>query len=100
MAGGYGQICRLRGDGVAGSVLTTTKVKNDVAIITHSKVVNPACLTIGPINHTAIELAPRETAKRMPETRDRMASSTNRTTIASVKGIAPKIAAMKAICAM
>ena len=72
---------------------------HDVAAITHSSIVNPDCLTIGPINQTAIELAPRETVSRIPETRDRMASSTNLTTIASVKGTAPKMVAMKIICA-
>ena len=89
----------LRGEGEAGSVLTTARVMQDVAAITHSSNVNPDCLTIGPINHTAIELAPREIVSRMPETRDRMESSTNLMTIASVNGTAPKMVAMKTICA-
>jgi len=45
---------------------------HEVTTITPIKVENPAAFTIGPINHTAKELTPNETANRMPETRDRI----------------------------
>ena len=80
---------------MSGSKLTVKKVMHDIATITQTKVEKPADLTMGPINQTAKELAPSETARRTPETRERIVSSTKRTTIASVKGIAPKIAAIK-----
>jgi len=52
-------------------------------------------LTAGPNAQTAIELTPKETARRMPLTRDRMLSSTKRAMIASVNGIEPKTSTMK-----
>ena len=70
------------------------KVMHDVATMTQIKAVNPAAFTMGPISQTANELAPSDTAKRIPETRDLTVSSTKWTIMASVNGMAPKMAAM------
>ena len=66
--------------------------------IDHRSVLKPAALTTGPSAHTAVELTPKDTKRRMPLTRERRRSSTKRTIIASVNGIAPKITIMNAIC--
>ena len=39
-------------------------------------VAKPAALTIGPSSQTAIELTPNATVSRIPDTRERMRSST------------------------
>ena len=50
------------------------------------------------LSHTAAELTPNETVRRMPLTRERIRSSTKRTIIASVNGIAPNTAIMNPSC--
>ena len=55
-----------------------------------SKVEKPAVLTVGPSRYTASELTPKETASRVPVTRERRRSSTYWTMSASMKGMAPK----------
>ena len=52
-------------------------------------------MTAGPSAQTAIELTLKETARRMPLTRERMLSSTKRAIIASVNGMEPKTSTMK-----
>ena len=84
---------------VLGNWLTTIKVMHEVTTITPIKVENPEAFTIGPIIQTAKELTPKDTANRIPETRERIVSSTKRTIMASVKGIAPKMAAINNNCA-
>ena len=53
-----------------------TSAQQAMAAMASSRLENPAALTIGPKAYTARELMPKETASRMPVTRERMASST------------------------
>src|SRR3546814_14540910 len=69
-------------------------VQIEMPAIIRNKLEKLEALTIGPSNHTANELTPNDTARRMPATRERILSSTYLTIIASVKGIAPKMHTM------
>jgi len=51
-------------------------VQHAIAAIAISNVPKPATLTTGPSSHTASELTPNETVRRIPEIRERMRSST------------------------
>src|SRR6266571_3215891 len=79
-----------------GSSATKSVVNAEITAITESSVVNPAALTVGPSRYTASELTPNDTASRIPDTRERMRSSTYCTIIASTNGIAPKTKTMNA----
>jgi hypothetical protein len=60
----------------SGRRVTTSMVNSATPAMATSSVVNPAWRTMGPISQTAPELAPSATASRMPDTRERMLSST------------------------
>ena len=97
-----------RGGGAAGALSLGAPVDGSseiaqsviaaIAAIDHSSTPKPAALTTGPSSQTAAELTPNETKRRMPLTRERIRSSTKRTIIASVNGIAPNTATMNATC--
>ena len=59
-----------------GSIATAMQVPSAIAAITTSNVRKPAALTTGPSAHTASELTPKATASRIPDTRERIRSST------------------------
>ena len=61
---------------VRGSSSTTHSVTMAIAAIRRSNASNPAVLTNGPSSQTASELTPNATARRIPETRERIRSST------------------------
>lgn len=77
-----------------GSHSTIMALTAAMQAITNSNCVNPEALTKGPSMYTASELIPKEIAILIPLTLERIESSMYRTTIASLKGIAPNTLTM------
>ena len=67
---------RLGATGSAGSSSTKAAVQAAMPAMTNSRFANPATFTTGPSMYTASELMPKDTASRIPLTRERIESST------------------------